>query len=227
MLHFDPDEFDDAAARQSAERISRLAGLLTDDDFERVDPPDAVWDGIVTRLRDDAVADRAADEVADRPVVVAMAAAGRRHRPRWAVPMVAAAAVAVLVGVVWSVTRSADDAGLVELAAAPLGELQGSGAGADAALVRESDGRLHVVLSNASMPPPPAGSFYEIWLVDHEVTDPRSLSHGSMGERLDFVVPAGVDPSAYPIIDVSLEPDDGNPAHAGTDHSVARGVLEL
>jgi hypothetical protein len=36
-------------------------------------------------------------------------------------------------------------------------------------------------------------------------------------------LPDGLDLSAYPLVDVSVEPLDGNPAHSGV--SVARGEL--
>ena len=36
-------------------------------------------------------------------------------------------------------------------------------------------------------------------------------------------VPAGVDLAAYSVVDVSVEPDDGDPAHSAV--SVARGDL--
>ena len=38
------------------------------------------------------------------------------------------------------------------------------------------------------------------------------------------LVPAGVNLTDYPVVDVSLEPLDGNPAHSGT--SVLRGTLQ-
>ena len=31
----------------------------------------------------------------------------------------------------------------------------------------------------------------------------------------------------HPIVDVSVEPDDGDPGHAGLDHSILRGRLQL
>jgi anti-sigma-K factor RskA len=235
MLHFDPDEFDDETFL-AFQRIETNAAMLTDEDFQLYDPPDHVWEGIVARIAADRSGISGSDSSArltvldEPPAVVSLAQArDRRSRStgasRWVMPFAAAAAVMLLVGVVWA-TASDTGSGGVELASAPLGELSQSGARADATLIREDDG-LHVQLANANMPPAPAGFYYEIWLVDPEVTDPRSLSAGSMGGRVDFTVPEGVDPAKYPIIDVSLEPDDGNPAHSGTQNSVARGVLEL
>ena len=39
-----------------------------------------------------------------------------------------------------------------------------------------------------------------------------------------FELPAGLDLGEYPIVDVSVEPLDGDPTHSGI--SVARGELE-
>lgn len=239
MLCFDPDELAEPGDLAAFERIEALLGSFDDDDVASFDPPADLWDGIAGRLDDD----RPGGAGASRLVIVGeptgttapgtaapsdLASARRRRAGarRWGVPLSAAAAVAVLAGVA-ATTLGSRGADPVELAAAPLGAVNGSGAAAEAELVREGDGRLHIVLDRASMPAAPTGFFYEIWLVDAAVTDPRSLSDGAMGERRDFTVPEGVDPARYPVIDVSLEPDDGNPSHAGTDHSVARGVLEL
>jgi hypothetical protein len=50
---------------------------------------------------------------------------------------------------------------------------------------------------------------------------PVGVLNGSTGR---FTVPAGVNLTDYPVVDVSLEPLDGNPAHSGT--SVLRGTLQ-
>ena len=239
MLHFDPDEFDDADTFMAYQRLESLGAMLTNEDYEQFDPPASVRAAIVAQIAgpiaNQAIGERGLTVVSDEPPAVISLDATRAQRGaapvaskrRWAVPLSAAAAVVVLAGVIWTATSNDSTSPAVELASAPLTELQGSGAAASAALVRESDGLLHVQLADAKMPPAPDGFFYEIWLVDPGVTNPQSLSTGSMGDRVDFTVPDGVDPAEYPIIDVSLEPDDGNPAHAGVDHSVARGVLEL
>lgn len=38
-----------------------------------------------------------------------------------------------------------------------------------------------------------------------------------------YAVPSGVDAGRFPVVDVSLEPPDGDPTHSGT--SVLRGTL--
>jgi anti-sigma-K factor RskA len=62
-----------------------------------------------------------------------------------------------------------------------------------------------------------------VWLVDLEAG--RLVALGTLDDdgRAELAVPAGVDLSDYPEVDVSLEPDDGDPQHSGD--SVLRGDL--
>ena len=50
------------------------------------------------------------------------------------------------------------------------------------------------------------------------------IALGTLDGDGKFVVPAGLDMEAYPLVDVSIEPLDGNPAHS--TKSVLRGRLE-
>jgi hypothetical protein len=62
----------------------------------------------------------------------------------------------------------------------------------------------------------------EVWLLTADATGLVSvgLLDGSSGR---FSIPADLDLSQYPVVDVSAEPDDGNPAHSGD--SIVRGTL--
>ncbi|MFN8077861.1 MAG: sigma-70 family RNA polymerase sigma factor [Kineosporiaceae bacterium] len=65
--------------------------------------------------------------------------------------------------------------------------------------------------------------FLEVWLIDRDVKRmvPVGVISGSQGR---FTLPEGLDLSQYPIVDVSVEPLDGDPTHSGT--SVLRGVIK-
>jgi anti-sigma-K factor RskA len=91
----------------------------------------------------------------------------------------------------------------------------------DATLVRRG-GRLFVELDVESAPPA-GGGYLEIWLIDRAVNGMVSLGpyHGT-GR---YEVPSGVDPTRFPVVDVSVEPTDGVPTHSGV--SVVRGVLPV
>jgi anti-sigma-K factor RskA len=68
----------------------------------------------------------------------------------------------------------------------------------------------------------PADGFYEVWLIDPTVTKmvPIGVLSGTEGR---FTLPDGVNLADYPVVDVSVEPLDGNPVHSGK--SVLRGTL--
>jgi anti-sigma-K factor RskA len=68
--------------------------------------------------------------------------------------------------------------------------------------------------------PAEPSSYIEVWLIDAQVKGMISL--GPFHGNGNYVIPSGVDPSKYPIVDVSLEPSDGVPTHSGV--SIVRGV---
>lgn len=70
----------------------------------------------------------------------------------------------------------------------------------------------------------PDGSFYELWLLDIEGDELEDLtSLGRVDAEGNFTIPADIDLGEFDVIDVSIEPDDGNPDHSGA--SVLRGGL--
>ncbi|RXZ43503.1 anti-sigma factor, partial [Agromyces binzhouensis] len=68
----------------------------------------------------------------------------------------------------------------------------------------------------------PEGEVREVWLIRGDASGLVSL--GLMdGDTARLVVPAGIDLDEYPLVDVSAEPVDGDPAHSGD--SIVRGEL--
>ena len=65
--------------------------------------------------------------------------------------------------------------------------------------------------------------YYEVWLIDEAVEDMVPVGVARSG-TVTFELPNGIDLGRFPIVDVSVEPLDGDPAHSGV--SVARGVLD-
>lgn len=101
---------------------------------------------------------------------------------------------------------------------AELAALGGFAGGGEAEL---DDHTLRVELEGAE---PLEGAFYELWLLDlegGEVKDLRSLGRVEAGGS--FIVPDDVDLERFDVVDVSVEPDDGNPDHSGD--SILRGGL--
>jgi Anti-sigma-K factor rskA len=142
-----------------------------------------------------------------------------RRRPRTVLVGIAAAIVLVVAGAVGLGLALRDTTTTEVVASTTLDTLEG-GASARAELIRSGDGdRLKVIAQN--MEPAPPGTHYELWLVDPEVTDPRSL--GPMEGSTEVVVPSTIDPDEFPVVDISLQPD-GSHEHSG--HSLLRGTLQ-
>lgn len=143
----------------------------------------------------------------------------RAPRPALAAAAVAVLAIGVAIGVL--VARDGGDDGPPEgpaLALTRLGEA-GPSARGEARVVGREDGSLRVNVSGLA---PSDGAYYELWLLDD--TD-RMVSLGSFrvpaSGTAEVDVPLPVPVTDFRFIDVSREPDDGDPAHSGD--SVLRG----
>ena len=184
-------------------------------------PPPRVWDAIAaatgvtaapgaTAASVPALPGSATPEPALAPVVEL-----RPRRTRW---LAVAAAAVVVAGLAGAVAVSRDDAGGVVAAATldPLDADESSGR----AEVRERDGvrSLEVDLDAPSL----GEGYYEVWLLRPDVTGLVPLGVVHQGTNV-VPLPDGLDLGAYPVVDVSIEPLDGDPEHSGV--SVARGSL--
>lgn len=201
------------------DELDRIEALLRDlDGAEIVDPPPDVWAAIDTEL----AAERAASALAVVPL------AGRRRRAAWPLLAAAAAVVLVVVGVAAIAIRGSDDAQVLATAVLAYDSTSFDPAGADAdATVElvERDGRYEIVITEARLPADLADADLELWLIeanaDREPVDvaPVSLVDGPGTYR----IPEGLDPDTHPIVDISIEPRDGNHEHSG--RSILRGTL--
>jgi len=189
-------------------------------------PTEAVWEAIAAELGPTVAG--SPPLAGDRPSSPSVAASddGGLAEVRsitsarsWGRPlaMVAGAAAALLVGVplFLAFTGSTDPSQRAELAA--LEGFDGSGeaevAGSELSVRFDGDAA-------------PDGSFYELWLLDlegDELEDLVSLGQVEVAADGSFVIPEGIDLGEFDVVDVSVEPDDGNPDHSGV--SVLRGGL--
>ena len=204
-LRRDPSDFDPATDpdRHRAARLGAAARARAD----LVDPPAEVWDRIRAEVGDTEVA----------PGSTATVHRLRRRGPRLAL---AAAAVVVLVGAaagaILLADRDGDDA--PPLAVATLEPLVEGIDGGSAALVDEDGLRLELKTTDLDA----GDGFLELWLLDPQITQLVSL--GEYRGPGTYPVPDGVDPDLVPVVDISVEPRDGDPAHSG--NSLVRGALE-
>ncbi|MFF1382150.1 hypothetical protein ACFVWT_01155 [Arthrobacter sp. NPDC058288] len=107
----------------------------------------------------------------------------------------------------------------VVIAQAPLQPLKSYTASGKALVEELPNGTRQMVvqLSDAQIK-----GFREVWVISPDLS--KLVSLGVLdGEPGVFAIPPGLDLAQYPIVDVSNEPFDGNPAHSSD--SIARGEL--
>lgn len=142
-------------------------------------------------------------------------AAGTRRRTPW---LLAAAASVVALALATAVALDGRASSSGELA----GELQALGelAATGRVVVTGGPDERTLLVDTRGLPPAPDGA-YEVWLLDPD--NDRLVTLGLLDDsgRAWVRLPAGVALEDYPLVDVSLEPDDGDPGHSGD--SVLRG----
>ena len=190
--------------------VVRTARTVTPDD-SLVAPPESVWAAVAAEAGLDAAP---ADELAT--------VRQRRRRPGW-VLVAAAACVGLVVGAgaVYGIASDGDGNGSpTVLASAPLEPLEGKAARGLAQVIETPSGpQVSVDVSGLEK----ADGFYEVWLLDKDAKKLISLGVLDGTDHGEFAMPPGISMSDYPVVDVSLEPDDGDPSHS--KNSFVRGVL--
>jgi hypothetical protein len=154
--------------------------------------------------------------------------ARRRGVPLWLAGV--AAALALLAGVglgrLGTGTDEAPEAvdpsagtGTV-VAATPLTALDSDAERGEASAV-QTDDTFTIRVSASALGDEPG--VHEVWLIN--VDGKRMISIGLLasGDEGEFAVPMDLIDEGYRIVDISVEPDDGDPTHSGV--SVARGEL--
>jgi hypothetical protein len=147
--------------------------------------------------------------------------APRRHRGAL---LAAAAAVVLALGVTGAVWWRSDDAPAgapgIEASLTPLSvAVPGEGS----VRMVEHDGRTRMTLAVRDLPRAASGEFYYAWLLDPASNKMLALGLVDPGGGATFEVDDRL-VAAYSAVDVSLESDDGDPAHSVT--SVLRGTYE-
>lgn len=193
--------------------VVRTARTVTPDDA-LVAPPESVWAAVAAEVGHESTGSSApVDEVA---------AARRRRRPGW-VLVAAAACVGLVVGAgaVYGVASDGDGGGSpTVLASAQLEPLTSQDARGVAQVIETPAGpQVSVDVSGLAK----ADGFYEVWLLDKDASKLISLGVLDSTDHGEFAMPPGISMADYPVVDVSLEPDDGDPSHS--KNSLVRGIL--
>ncbi len=172
-------------------------------------PPPHIWAAIDAATTATATPDIAAS---------APSVSAPPRRTGWLVAAGIAGVVAGGAGVLgWQSIGDGDEQTTVATATLePLPDHDGTGQ----ARVLESGARRELVVDLDAESDP--DGFYEVWLLRPDVSGMVSLGVLS-GDTGSFALPEGLDLDDFPIVDVSAEPYDGQPAHSGD--SVVRGEL--
>jgi hypothetical protein len=204
-------------AQELAEmRHAAAVGRATLSDTELETPPDRVWARIADEL--DLTASSSPVPVpspANDPAVPVQTR--RRMRGRWILAACLVLFAAVGVGV-WGTIAALRP---TEIAAATLiafPDHAGATGTADVEQARDGTLRLNVTLDG----PSEEGAYREVWLIRSDATALISLGVLESTSGM-FTIPAGIDLADYTLVDISVEPLDGDPVHSGD--SIVRGEL--
>ena len=132
---------------------------------------------------------------------------------------VAAAAVAVVALVTVGPLAGDDPRPVAAADLQPFGDADVDAVEGDFVL---ADGSARLRLDLSSLPAA-EDAFYEVWLLDAE--QGRLVSLGPVRDDNTYALPAGTPVDAFPLVDVSVEPLDGDPTHSGD--SVLRGPVQV
>ncbi len=227
-------------AEQELREWAELSRSITDDDRIRHTPPPMVWDNIAAALAADAdvpstaegltFADPIADEIVPPEAVIDLSAARERRAPveerRRRRNLVLAGAASVLVFLVGLslLTGIGEDPDVTTFVAdVNNAELPEPFDGTATAIVAVDEAPMLEIAFAGELP---SDEPVELWLIKPDLSDMRSLGIVNPGsDSWSGEWPADLDPAEYSLVDLSIEPADGDPTHSG--RSILRGQLTL
>ncbi|WP_144721906.1 anti-sigma factor [Agrococcus jejuensis] len=186
--------------------------------------PAALWDRIAAEV-DDADAPRADEQAATgTPPRVRDRRTRRPARRRFSTRAVVAACVATALVVgggigagAWIAQRPPAETVVATIDLEPLA----SGLDDASASIVERDGHRVLVIDARDLPSTDGGTL-DVWLIDPDVVG--MVNVGVLdADHTEYVLPDDLDLGEFPIVDVSIEPLDGDPTHSGD--SIWRGSL--
>jgi anti-sigma factor RsiW len=182
-----------------------------------VPPPPRVWDAIAAATGVSATPSVPAAAAEEPPGADVLPFRSRR-RPALLVAAAVLAGAVVGAGAVAVVQNRDDGEEVTSVALDPLADNDASGRAE--VIVRDDGSRVVEVELDA---PALDAEYYELWLIDREVVGMVPLGVVRPGTQT-VELPADLDLGQFPLVDVSVEPLDGDPTHSGV--SVARGELD-
>jgi anti-sigma-K factor RskA len=218
-----------AGCRDCRRQLEELGGLpeLLAAATPAIPLPDPLRERTLTAVRQAAARDepaRSTEAPALAPVPVTPTAAapaptrGPWWRRRWLVVAVAAAALVAALALPGALLFRGD--GGREVTRLTLVAAEGGGGRGEVTVTRTAAGRSFDVRIEGLRPPPP-GSLYELWAVNPADTleRPQRVSLGTFSTAADgsahLTAFTAAPADRFPVVGVTLEPVDGNPARTG------------
>jgi anti-sigma-K factor RskA len=202
----------------SDDAIIAMARSVEPQDSDRIAPPTQVWHNILAELEVEVASQEAAARTQTRHPKTEYWFSSTRL-------LSIAAATLLLVGAVIAIVNvSYDDSSLTEVASAVMtdeGLPVATSATANARFLC-ADESCFVQVDLTALPDAGADDL-ELWVINNDVSDMHSL--GTVTSDGRFSLPQGVTADDFPIVDISIEPRDGDPTHSG--QSVLRGSFVL
>jgi hypothetical protein len=206
-----------AECRAEVASLQRAVDLLAVPEFvpfgAPVPPPASVWAAIASATGVPA-------EPEGGPAVATVVPLRPRRSRVLLLTAAAAVAGAVIGAGAVAVLNAGNDDG-TSIAAADLDPLEDNDASGTARVVERPDGTQMLEIQLEA--PEPSDGYYEVWLLKPDVSGLVPVGVTQAGTT-EFEIPPGLDLDEYPVVDVSVEPLDGDPSHSGV--SIARGMLD-
>jgi anti-sigma-K factor RskA len=220
---------------QEWEQLSRS---ITEADRARHAPPPMVWENIAATIAADAVSENPApssmsttiparDEIVPPEDIIDLSAAregrapaAQRQRRRYLVLAGAASVLVFLLGLSF-LTGDTDEEPVLFAAEVSNATLPEPFEGTASAVIAGPDATVLEINFSGALP---SDEPVELWLIKDDLSDMRSL--GIVNAEAESWIgdwPTDLDPAEYSLVDLSIEPNDGDPTHSG--RSILRGQL--
>lgn len=212
--------------------LTELARSISPEDRVRHEPPPEIWDKIEAGVRREDTGDVDAAEVThdsrvssldeQRATTAADADASNASRGFGRVLLVAAASALVLiVGASLAIASIGSDPNTVFSATFSNDDLPEPFDGTASVILEIDDDPMLVFDFDDELP---AGEPIEVWILTADGSEIAPVGTVQPGDTT-WDWPEGFDPVEYPLVDFSIEPDDGDPTHSG--RSILRGQLSV
>ncbi len=218
--------------QRSTAEIEALLRDVEPADLQLLEPPEHTWIAIESALQTAADERSNAGESSNTDERSNIVSIRERQRVRRRLAVgIAAVLVVVVAGVAALLLARSDSSEVVASATLAYDpeqfDMSGAQARANTELVRNS-GEHSIVFVDAELPDPEADADLEVWLIRPDasgnVADLVSLGVIDPTDPGHLAVPAGYDPNAYFVVDISIEPRDGDASHSG--RTILRGPLQ-